>query len=931
MQARFVTDTAVVNVNSEQIDTSVDVRSEQQTASITATSSYSVKNHKDLSGRDLDDQHPISAITGLEDALADKQGTLTAGVGIDITDNVISNTQTSGEWGNITGDIDDQLDLQQELSGLAGQISDNHDTIVEMAQTLNSYGDIVTHNTSEFATSTQGGKADTALQPNDNITELNNNAGFITGITSTDVTNALGYTPYNSSNPRGYTSNVGTVTSVNNTSPDANGNVSITLPDAQIQSDWNQSDDTAVDYIKNKPTIPSGVVVDQVYDATSENAQSGVAINGAGFITGINSTDVTTALGYTPYDSSNPDGFITSAALPTVNNATLTIQKNSTDVGTFTANASSNATINITVPTSASDVSALPSSTKYGANLSLSINSSTYVVTAQLKDQDGNNLGSAQTIDLPLESVVVSGSYDDNTKKVILTLQNGSTIEFSIADLVAGLQTEITSSNMLDADLVDDSTSTNKFVTASEKSSISTALQPNDNISELTNNSGYITSADLPTVNNATLTIQKNGTTVKTFTANASSNVTANITVPTDTNDLTNGAGYITDVNWGDITGTLSDQTDLQNTLDEKQNELTAGTDLEIVTVASTTQTVSGTDSITLTNAHVNELNSVTVAGKCTQSGTPSNTNPVNITCNNGVLSGNSNGNIIVTGTTETIEDELGNTATAEMLLSFNSYADTQELLTGIVTRQLKAIVLTGQETFTSAKNGNIYRYTCSLPVNAKEDGSSRRGSIYSTHFTSIHSSITQTLGGAFTYQGSKVYMIPLDQTLNTVDKFTTWVANQYTNGTPIIIIYPVASDIEETVAGQTLNVQEGNNTISITQASLTDLNITANYDTQETNTINFTNASGYTTNTGTVTSVNNTSPDGNGNVSISIPAAQVNSDWNANSGVAEILNKPTLATVATSGSYNDLTNKPTIPSQLTMTYTALTETLTWS
>lgn len=44
------------------------------------------------------------------------------------------------------------------------------------------------------------------------------------------------------------------------------------------------------------------------------------------------------------------------------------------------------------------------------------------------------------------------------------------------------------------------------------------------------------------------------------------------------------------------------------------------------------------------------------------------------------------------------------------------------------------------------------------------------------------------------------------------------------------------------------------------------------------------------------------------------IPAAQVNSDWNAASGVAQILNKPTLATVATSGSYADLSNKPTIP-----------------
>lgn len=47
------------------------------------------------------------------------------------------------------------------------------------------------------------------------------------------------------------------------------------------------------------------------------------------------------------------------------------------------------------------------------------------------------------------------------------------------------------------------------------------------------------------------------------------------------------------------------------------------------------------------------------------------------------------------------------------------------------------------------------------------------------------------------------------------------------------------------------------------------------------------------------------------------IPAAQVNADWNASSGVAQILNKPILATVATTGSYNDLSNTPTIPDPL--------------
>ena len=47
----------------------------------------------------------------------------------------------------------------------------------------------------------------------------------------------------------------------------------------------------------------------------------------------------------------------------------------------------------------------------------------------------------------------------------------------------------------------------------------------------------------------------------------------------------------------------------------------------------------------------------------------------------------------------------------------------------------------------------------------------------------------------------------------------------------------------------------------------------------------------------------------------------QVNSDWAETRGVAAILNKPNLATVATTGNYNDLINKPTIPthtSQLT-------------
>ena len=74
---------------------------------------------------------------------------------------------------------------------------------------------------------------------------------------------------------------------------------------------------------------------------------------------------------------------------------------------------------------------------------------------------------------------------------------------------------------------------------------------------DLTNGAGFITSASLPTVNNGTLTIQANGITVGTFTANQAGNTTANIVVPDS-------------ATWGNITGTLSNQTDLQNALEAK-------------------------------------------------------------------------------------------------------------------------------------------------------------------------------------------------------------------------------------------------------------------------------------------------------------------------------------------------------------------------
>ena len=131
----------------------------------------------------------------------------------------------------------------------------------------------------------------------------------------------------------------------------------------------------------------------------------------------------------------------------TPKDGTLTIQKNGSTVGTFSANQATNETVNIEVPTKTSD-----------------LNNDSGFITGVAWDDVTNKPSFA--------TVATSGSYND--------LSNKPTI---------------------------------------------------------------------PTVNNATLTIQKNGTTVQTFTANQSTNATANITVPTKTSDLTNDSGFITSDN----------------------------------------------------------------------------------------------------------------------------------------------------------------------------------------------------------------------------------------------------------------------------------------------------------------------------------------------------------------------------------------------
>ena len=69
------------------------------------------------------------------------------------------------------------------------------------------------------------------------------------------------------------------------TASENNGYIKVNGSDVKVfthsQSDWNETDANAEGYIKNKPTIPEGVVVDTELSATSGNAIANKAVKAA--------------------------------------------------------------------------------------------------------------------------------------------------------------------------------------------------------------------------------------------------------------------------------------------------------------------------------------------------------------------------------------------------------------------------------------------------------------------------------------------------------------------------------------------------------------------------------------------------------------------------------------------------------------------------
>ena len=193
------------------------------------------------------------------------------------------------------------------------------------------------------------------------VSQLNNDAGYITSVNSSMVISALGYTPYNSTNPNGYITGItksmvegvltGNITSHTHSQylTEHQSIYSLTFNAGTFIHDIYTPNSEAKTI--NIPTTTSHILEGNNLYFTNQRAVNALSSTllgyqplisdleiirnsaseghtaygwgnhaNAGYLTGINSTMVVNALGYTPYNSSNPNGYISGITKAMVEN-----------------------------------------------------------------------------------------------------------------------------------------------------------------------------------------------------------------------------------------------------------------------------------------------------------------------------------------------------------------------------------------------------------------------------------------------------------------------------------------------------------------------------------------------------------------------------------------------------------------------------------
>ena len=164
-----------------------------------------------------------------------------------------------------------------------------------------------------------------------------------------------------------------------------------------------------------------------------------------------------------------------------------------------------------------------------------------------------------------------------------------------------------------------------------------------------------------------------------------------------------------------------------------------------------------------------------------------------------------------------------------EDLLKLGDYQDVQSVLDGIVARNIGIKVLDGTEDWTRYGTG---KFATPLIGSKKQDNQEVP---ISTHFIGIsYPNVPETDGSMAVFNSS------ISSTSGTlginyqatpeVEQFKQWLADQYAAGTPVIVVYPLADTVEETVESRDVFITSGTNTIERNSEYVSSDGITVKY-----------------------------------------------------------------------------------------------------
>lgn len=262
-------------------------------------------------------------VTSLQTALTSKQDVIVGAASTITEDNLatdralVSNSSGKVAVSNVTSTELGYLD------GVTSNIQTQLDKKLEKAPvtSVNNKTGAVQLNASDV-----GALPDTTVIPS-KTSQLDNDSGFITDI------------------PIASTTQLGGVKIGAGLSVSQEGTLSVTGGGTADAVEWNN--------VLDKPTTIAG------YGITDAKIENGTITLGNQTITPLTSAPVTSVnskTGAVVLTANDVGALPADTVIPTVNNATLTIRRNSVDVGSFTANSANDVNIDINVPTDKSDI-----------------------------------------------------------------------------------------------------------------------------------------------------------------------------------------------------------------------------------------------------------------------------------------------------------------------------------------------------------------------------------------------------------------------------------------------------------------------------------------------------------------------------------------------------------------------------------------------